>query len=124
LTKRAAVLAAINHNQFFKKGIHKYETQNERESRRHKWDCSYWRLKPSNQHILSKKGNTAMKIKTKVKAGIATMQHNQTVARGLKVKSRMKAGQSTPQHHQTVARALKVKSGVKAGQNAPPIVRD
>jgi len=35
-----------------------------------------------------------MKIKTHVKSGGATLQHNQTVARGLKVKTGVKAGPS------------------------------
>ena len=75
-----------------------------------------------------------MKIKTNVKAGKHhdnnnkhrewTLQHNQTVARGLKVKSGVKAGGVRMQHNQTVAKGLKVKTGIKAGQNAPPIIRD
>jgi hypothetical protein len=36
-----------------------------------------------------------MKIKTSVKAGGESLQHNQTVARGLKVKSGVKAGEVT-----------------------------
>jgi hypothetical protein len=52
LTKRAAALAAINLNQFFKKGKHKYENQNERQGGR-----------PSNVNFWG------MKIKTNVKAG-------------------------------------------------------
>ena len=33
-----------------------------------------------------------MKIKTNVKAGGVTLQHNQTLAKGLKVKTGVKAG--------------------------------
>ena len=57
-----------------------------------------------------------MKIKTNVKAGGVTAQHNQTVARGLKVKTGVKAGGVQMQHNQTMARGLKVKTGVKVGQ--------
>jgi len=42
------------------------------------------------------------------------------MTRGLKVKSRVKAGEATQQHNQTVARALNVKSGVKAGTIPTP----
>jgi hypothetical protein len=64
-------------------------------------------------------GEESMKIKTNVKAGGFTLNHNQTVARGLKVKSNVKAGGPVLQHNQTVARSLKVKSGVKAGRLDP-----
>jgi hypothetical protein len=37
-----------------------------------------------------------MKIKTNVKAGKLTTNHNQKVARGLKVKTNVKAGLATP----------------------------
>jgi hypothetical protein len=64
-----------------------------------------------------------MKIKTNVKAGGWTTNHNQTAARDLKVKSGVKAGivgpeYRKPNHNQTVATGLKVKSGVKAGRKA------
>jgi hypothetical protein len=50
-----------------------------------------------------------MKVRTKVKAGGWTANHNQTLARatnakGMKVKTRVKAG-STLNHNQTLARA-------------------
>jgi hypothetical protein len=64
-----------------------------------------------------------MKIKTNVKAGGWTNNHNQTVVCGLKVKCGVKAGIVAPEyrkpnHNQTVATGLKVKSGVKAGRKA------
>jgi hypothetical protein len=40
-----------------------------------------------------------MKIKTKIKAGGANIQHNQT--RGLRIKSGVKAGIQTANHNQT-----------------------
>jgi hypothetical protein len=62
-----------------------------------------------------------MKIRTNVKAG-ATINHNQTVTRGLKIKTDIKAGfnpQPDPparsNHNQTVARGLRAKTNVKAG---------
>jgi hypothetical protein len=55
-----------------------------------------------------------MKIKSNVKAGGLSAQHNQTVSRGLKVKTNVKAGGSM-NHNQTIARGLKVKTNVKAG---------
>jgi hypothetical protein len=124
LTKREAALAAINLNQFFKKGNHKNENQNQRQGRRRQWGYSCRRLKPGNQHLFSKKGKTTVKIKTNVKAGEMPPNHNQTMACGLKVKSGVKAGEHSNQHNQTMARGLKVKTGVKAGQNAPPTIRD
>jgi hypothetical protein len=42
----------------------------------------------------------------------------------MKIKTNVKAGEATQQHNQTVARGLKVKAGIKAGQNAPPTIRD
>ena len=58
-----------------------------------------------------------MKVKTNVKAGSLSPNHNQTAALDLKVKSDVKAGYVDPhgQHNQTVARGLKVKTGIKAG---------
>ena len=40
-----------------------------------------------------------MKIKTNVKAGGVSLQHNQKVARGLKVKTGVKAGATTGTVH-------------------------
>lgn len=59
-----------------------------------------------------------LQVKTKLKAGGLSLNHNQTAARSLKVKSNVKAGSRSAQHNQTVARPAKglhVKSGVKAG---------
>ena len=60
-----------------------------------------------------------MKIKTNVKAGGISLQHNQTLAHGLKVKTNVKVGYMQAQHNQTVAGGLKVKTGVKAGDPPP-----
>ncbi|MDQ3011673.1 MAG: hypothetical protein M3X11_13315 [Acidobacteriota bacterium] len=62
---------------------------------------------------------TAVRVKTGVKAagpGLV-IQHNQTVKSGLKVKSNVKsAGPGVVlQHNQTVKSSLKVKTSVKAG---------
>ncbi|HET9531165.1 MAG TPA: hypothetical protein VFQ92_12485 [Blastocatellia bacterium] len=55
-----------------------------------------------------------MRIKTNVKAGGISMQHNQTI-RSVKVKSGVKAGKLAANHSQTVTRGLRVKTNVKAG---------
>jgi hypothetical protein len=57
-----------------------------------------------------------MRVKTTVKAGALTTNHNETAvqAGGLKVQTGVKAGSLTSNHNQTQA-GLKVKSGVKAG---------
>ena len=70
----------------------------------------------------------SMKIKSNIKAGALTQNHNQTVTRGLKVKTNVKAGgirvpgssvkagaMGSLNHNQTAARSLKVKTNVKAG---------
>ena len=67
-----------------------------------------------------------MKIKTNVKAGALSSNHNQTILRGLKVRTNLKAGHAPPSdrnHNQTVARGLRVKSGVKAGYPPDPYKR-
>jgi len=64
----------------------------------------------------------ALKVKTNVKAGAdgctttdCGANHSQTATRGLKVKTNVKAGIMENQHNQTMARGLKVKTGVKVG---------
>jgi len=70
-----------------------------------------------------------MKIKTNVKAGAETLQHNQTVASSLKVKTDVKAGGSAGTFNVgsgptlMAARGLKIKTGIKAGPDDPPIIR-
>jgi hypothetical protein len=64
---------------------------------------------------INSKGETKMKVKSNVKAGGASLNHNQTAA-GLRVKSKMKAGALNPNHNQSV-KGLRVKSKVKAGED-------
>jgi hypothetical protein len=47
-----------------------------------------------------------MRVKTNVKAGQLSQNHNQAV-KGLRVKSNVKAGVITPNHNQSLARAAK-----------------
>jgi NADH/NAD ratio-sensing transcriptional regulator Rex len=70
-----------------------------------------------NRKLPKYKESMKMRIKTNVKAGGISMQHNQRITRSLKVKSGVKAGAVASNHSQTVTRNLKVKSGVKAGLN-------
>jgi hypothetical protein len=63
-----------------------------------------------------------MRIKTNVKAGGMSMQHNQRIIRSLKVKSGVKAGAIATNHSQTVTRSLRVKTNVKAGVGVSEIV--
>jgi hypothetical protein len=59
-----------------------------------------------------------MKIKSNVKAGGLSINHNQTISRGLKVKTNVRGGvwgNPATNHNQTTARGLKVKTNVKAG---------
>jgi hypothetical protein len=48
-----------------------------------------------------------MKIRSTIKAGSFSQNHNQTVSRGPKVKSKVKAGSLTANHNQTITRGLK-----------------
>jgi hypothetical protein len=60
-----------------------------------------------------------LKVKTNVKSGGLSMNHNQKATRDLKVKTNVKAGigepPTGPNHNQTAARVLKVKTNIKAG---------
>jgi len=46
------------------------------------------------------------------------------MARGLNVKTGVKAGEWTAQHNQTMAKGLKVKTDIKAGGPPPIIIED
>jgi hypothetical protein len=68
--------------------------------------------------VINKTTMKGISIKSRVKAGGMSMQHNQT-AKGLRLKSRVKAGVSFQDFHFTnhnqAVKGLRVKSGVKAG---------
>ena len=61
-----------------------------------------------------------MKVKTNIKAGGWSSNHNQTASRGLKVKTDVKCGGWMNNHNQTATPGLKVKTSVKAGFNPQP----
>lgn len=61
-----------------------------------------------------------MRVKSNIKAGSLTSNHNQTV-KGIRVKSSVKADGIKHNNNQT-ARGLKVKSSVKAGNDAGRII--
>jgi hypothetical protein len=46
----------------------------------------------NNNHSTSKKNTQGLKVKTNVKAGGLSSNHNQTAPRGLKVKTNVEAG--------------------------------
>jgi hypothetical protein len=43
--------------------------------------------------------------------------------KSMKIKTNMKAGRITANHNQTVARGLKVTTGVREGEGDPPVVK-
>jgi hypothetical protein len=65
----------------------------------------------AHQEDTMKASTNALRIKTSLKAGGLSYQHN----RGLTVRSAVKAGGMSPQHN----RGLKVRSAVKAGGMSP-----
>src|SRR5262249_4219676 len=71
---------------------------------------------PTREFMNNNHSKQGLKVKSNVKAGGLTVNHNQTM--GLKVKSGVKAGDIpvTGNHSQTIARGLKIKSNVKAGE--------
>jgi hypothetical protein len=64
---------------------------------------------------------TGLKVRTSVRAGGFTTNHNQTVARGLKVRTSVRAGGFTTNHNQTATGGLKVRTNVRAGLAKPSI---
>jgi hypothetical protein len=93
------------------------------------WVCGDFRR---NKPINSKERKKAIvRIKTKIKAGYMSNQHNQTVAAGPRLKTDAKAGDGADaanpyrikaNHSQTVAGGLRIKSRIKAGPDGPPII--
>jgi hypothetical protein len=69
----------------------------------------------SNQSTKQSLTAAGLKVKSNIKAGGLSVNHNQTTPRGLKVKSGVKAGGLSSNHNQTAARGLRVKSNIKAG---------
>ena len=80
----------------------------------------------TNAKELAGKTAKSLKVKTKVKSGAATFNHNETLAsvqsksKSLKVKTKVKSG-GVPNHNETLvtvqpkSKSLKVKTNVKAG---------
>ena len=48
--------------------------------------------------------NSGLKIKTSIKAGGISSNHNQTLVRGLKVRTSIKAGGLSANHNETLVR--------------------
>ena len=54
--------------------------------------------------IKTQAATTGLKVKTSVKAGGFSTNHNQTAMSGLKVRTNVRAGGLTANHNQTLAR--------------------
>ena len=50
------------------------------------------------------KTENSLKVKTNVRAGGFSLNHNQTLARGMKVKTNVRAGGLSMNHNQTLVR--------------------
>ena len=63
----------------------------------------------SNSQATNPKRSKGLTVKSTVKAGIASWNHNQTAApkKGLKVKASIKAGAVSWNHNQTLARGAR-----------------